>query len=494
MGSQFRRFVVVFFALSLFGIGDLARQAAAEVRPIDDARAAAAGLRKLTGKHITIYTDLPSDAEVDALPAAFDRAVPQWAAYFHVPEASSAKDSVADWHVTCFLIGDRGPFDALGLMPTGNDEFAHGIAYGAELWLYEQPTAYYRRHLLLHEGVHAFMAKFLGSCGPGWYMEGTAELLATHRLVATAPKRGQAPRFDTASRVETEFGSEPIPFLEVNIMPRDRREVPMLGRVKLIRDAVAEDRALGLEAVMQLDNRRQLQNESYAWCWAAAKWLDSHPRYCDRFRELYRHVQDPDFNDLMQREFADDWSDLAIEWQVYVATLDHGYDFERMAIEFQRGKSLGRERQAVTVAADRGWQSSGAWLEAGRHYLIKAEGRYEIAREAVDGRERVWRSEPGGVTIEYRGGFPLGMLLGAIDTRTSAAPSASKEQADDAGPAAREAGFAHPFAIGLRQTITPAESGTLYLRVNDSGGKLGDNRGQLSVVIEEVDRAGGESR
>jgi len=469
MGSQFRRFVVVFFALSLFGIGDLARQAAAEVRPIDDARAAAAGLRKLTGKHITIYTDLPSDAEVDALPTAFDRAVPQWAAYFHVPEAGSAKDSVADWHVTCFLIGDRGPFDALGLMPTGNDEFAHGIAYGAELWLYEQPTAYYRRHLLLHEGVHVFMAKFLGSCGPGWYMEGTAELLATHRI---DPQTGE---------------------LTVRIMPRDRREVPMLGRVKLIRDAVAEDRALPFEAVMQLDNRRQLQNESYAWCWATAKWLDSHPRYRDRFRELYRHVQDPDFNNIMCREFAADWSDLAIEWQAYVATLDHGYDFERMAIEFQRGKSLGRERR-VTVAADRGWQSSGVWLEAGRHYLIKAEGRYEIARETVDGRERVWRSEPGGVTIEYRNGFPLGMLLGAIDARTSAAPSASKTQADDAGPAAREAGFAHPFAIGLRQTITPAESGTLYLRVNDSGGKLGDNRGQLSVVIEEVDRAGGESR
>jgi len=439
-------------------------------RPINDARAQAAGLRKLTGKHIMIYTDLPSDAEVDALPSVFDRAVPQWAAYFHVPEASSAKNSVADWHVTCYLIGYRGPFDALGLMPAENDEFAHGIAYGAELWLYEQPTAYYRRHLLLHEGVHAFMAKFLGSCGPGWYMEGTAELLATHRI---DPQTGE---------------------LTVRIMPRDRREVPMLGRVKLIRDAVAEDRALPFEAVMQLDNRRQLQNESYAWCWAAAKWLDSHPRYRDRFRELYRHVQDPDFNDLMQREFADDWSDLAIEWQAFVATLDHGYDFERMAIEFKRGTSLGRERQAVTVAADRGWQSSGVWLEAGRHYLIKAEGRYEIARETVDGRERVWRSEPGGVTIEYRSGFPLGMLLGAIDARTSAAPSASKKQAGDAGPAAREAGFAHPFAIGLRQTITPAESGTLYLRVNDSGGKLGDNRGQLSVVIEEVDRAAGESR
>ena len=37
---------------------------------------------------------------------------------------------------------------------------------------------------------------------------------------------------------------------------------------------------------MQLDNRKQMGNEAYAWCWAAAKFLDSHPRYRDRFRGL----------------------------------------------------------------------------------------------------------------------------------------------------------------------------------------------------------------
>ena len=51
-----------------------------------------------------------------------------------------------------------------------------------EFWLYDQPTAYYRRHLMLHEGTHVFMVSFLGGCGPGWYMEGTAELFGTHRL------------------------------------------------------------------------------------------------------------------------------------------------------------------------------------------------------------------------------------------------------------------------------------------------------------------------
>jgi len=182
---------------------------------------------------------------------------------------------------------------------------------------------------------------------------------------------------------------------------------------------------------------------------------------------------------------------MLAEWPAYVASLDHDYDFERMAIDFEPGKSLSRERRAVTIAADRGWQSSGVWLEAGRRYRVTARGRYEIAREQADGRARVWPSEPGGVTIEYVDGFPLGMLLGAIDARTTAGQPASNHQAGDRARAAEAtlAGFAHPFAIGLRQAFTPSESGTLYLRVNDSGGRLGDNRGSLSATIEEAGAA-----
>ena len=140
--------------------------------------------------------------------------------------------------------------------------------------------AYYRRHLLLHEGTHAFMGKFLGGCGPGWYMEGTAELFGTHRM---DDRRGE---------------------LQMRVMPRDREEVPMWGRIKLIRDAVAAGHGLDLSAVMALDNRKQMDDESYAWCWAAAKFLDSHPRYRDRFRQLKDHVTDQDFNEVGEASFT----------------------------------------------------------------------------------------------------------------------------------------------------------------------------------------------
>ncbi|MEX0643638.1 MAG: hypothetical protein WD468_13120, partial [Pirellulales bacterium] len=59
------------------------------VRQIDESRARAAGIRKLTGKHLVLYTDVPSSPEVDRLPAVFDQAVPQWAEYFGIDPAKT---------------------------------------------------------------------------------------------------------------------------------------------------------------------------------------------------------------------------------------------------------------------------------------------------------------------------------------------------------------------------------------------------------------------
>jgi hypothetical protein len=424
-------------------LGIIAQHACAEpVQQIDEARAQSAGVRKLTSKHLVLYTDAPNSQAVDNLPAEFDKAVPQWAAYFGIDLAKTA-----DWQPRAFLVADGRRFAALGLLPPGHEEFENGISIDSQMWLRDQPTDYYRRHLLLHEGTHTFMTAFLGGCGPGWYMEGTAELLGTHRV---DPKNGQ---------------------LTLGIMPQSRDEVPMLGRIKLIDDAKADHRALSFPAVMALEGRKQLGTEAYAWCWAAAKFLDSHPRYRDRFRELRMIVQDPNFNDLVRQKYAKDWADLNAEWQAYIAALDYGFDFERMAIDFETGKPLVRAAHTTTIAADRGWQSSGTSLEAGKSYDLKATGRYQIAQEQRDGAANPWFSEPGGVTIEYHDGRPLGILLGAVDSR-------------DKPVAVANPTFANPVVIGLHTTLKPTAGGTLYLRVNDSPSKLDDNRGTITVKIE----------
>jgi hypothetical protein len=406
-------------------------------KPVDDAQVRSAGIRKIVSRHLVLYTDLASDPVIDKLPAEFDQSVPQWAKYFGIEEAKTRA-----WQARGYLIAERRRFDALGLMPpAGNDQFINGISMGATFWFYDQPTPYYRRHLMLHEGTHAFMATFLGGCGPGWYMEGTAELLATHRY---DEKTGR---------------------ITLGTMPRDRSEVPMLGRIKLIHDAREAGRVLDLPAVLRIDNSKQLENEPYAWCWAAAKLMDSQPRYRESFRGLRRHVLNRNFNEITRREFGDDWGNLRAEWQAFIDTLDHGYDFERMAIDFNRSRPLAGRTHKVTIAADRGWQSSGARLTHGKSYRVTAAGRYEIANEG-----RPWLCEPGGVTIDYYDGRPLGMLLGAIDGRTNGTT------------------LADTLNIGLGTTIMPAASGTLYLRVNDCAGKLHDNRGTLTVTIAEAAR------
>ena len=111
-----------------------------------------------------------------ALPAISIRPS-QWCAYFGVDPAAHA-----DWHVRGILMQSRQRFEPAGLLPADLPDFASGYARGDEFWLYDQTSPYYRRHLLLHEGTHAFMYTLLGGVGPPWYAEGMAELLATHRL------------------------------------------------------------------------------------------------------------------------------------------------------------------------------------------------------------------------------------------------------------------------------------------------------------------------
>src|SRR5262249_12901583 len=67
--------------------GVLAREADAQfaLPAVDEAKLTAAGIRKVEGRHLILYTDLPAAAEVDELPRVFDVAVPLWCDYFSVP-------------------------------------------------------------------------------------------------------------------------------------------------------------------------------------------------------------------------------------------------------------------------------------------------------------------------------------------------------------------------------------------------------------------------
>lgn len=408
---------------------------AVDVRAADEpsAAASAAGIRQILSGHLTLFTDLPSNEEVDTLGDVFDQAFGQWCAYFGV----DAQQQRA-WRVRGYLMKSRGRFQAAGLVPADLPEFTTGYAEGDQLWLYDQTSPYYRRHLLLHEGTHVFMASLAHGAGPPWFSEGLAELLATHRFEAG--------------------------HLTLNYFPRSRDEVPKWGRIEIVQTGFAARRAMSLSKIFSYGNRAHLETEPYGWCWAAAAFLDGHPRYQARFRRLHSMAGEQNFADQVTRVFADDWQRLNEDWQLFVANLDYGYDFERMNVEFTRGVPLGAGGARATIAADRGWQSSGVQLEAGKTYRVRASGKYQVAQEP-----RPWQCEPGGVTIRYYRSLPLGILLAAV-------------RADDAGPN-DPSGLLKPIVVGLETTLAIDRPATLYLRINDSAGSLADNAGSLEVEI-----------
>lgn len=411
--------------------------------PIDEARLDKAGIRELSGKHLRLFTDLPSSPEIDVLPEVFDQAFPQWCQYFGVDAAAHA-----DWKITGFLIKDKSRFQQAGVLPDDLPPFRHGYSRGYSLWLYDQPSDYYRRHLLLHEGTHSFMSILLGGWGPPWYMEGMAELMGTHRW-----RDGH---------------------LTLGVMPANREETPMWGRIKIVTDGFAARRARTLKQVLNNDDRAHRDTEPYGWCWAAAWLLGQHPRYQARFRQLYRLISSPNFNAEFRRLIGDDWDALAEEWQVFVATLEYGHDIARTAIDFTPGQPLPSSGKTVTVAADRGWQSSAIRLEAGTTYRLRASGRYQVAKEP-----RVWWCEPNGVSIRYYKGQPLGILLGAVRPDR---------------PSGGSSPLIRPTVIGLDYTFTPEQSGTLYLKINDSPAELADNAGSLNVQVSiAADRGRGDN-
>ena len=92
-------------------------------------------------------------------------------------------------------------------MPPGNDDFTNGISIGARVVAARSADATtIAATCCCTKGRTSSWSSFLGGCGPGWYMEGTAELFGTHRLDEQLP-------------ASSRYG----------IMPHSREEVPMLA-------------------------------------------------------------------------------------------------------------------------------------------------------------------------------------------------------------------------------------------------------------------------
>ncbi len=404
------------------------------------------GIRVHESQHLKLFTDVAAD--VSKLPLLMDQAFDEFEKYFgKLPPAADG----AIFQVNGYLIKDQERFKKAGLLREELRDEMHGRQIGYQFWMMEQPTDYYRRHLMLHEMTHAFMLANPRLTVPLAYLEGMAEHFGTHRLKADGT-----------------LG-------ELRLMPHNREEFRGHDRLFLIREEVKKRPAPSLFDVMQWELPTfRIFNQSYPWAWGSCQFLDRHPRTRDRFQKLARSLTDPKAWQKFEEQLRSDEAEIVTEWILFATDAWEGFDFERMAIDFRDGQPLkdliraGKKTYRAEVRADRGWQSSGIVVESGHHYELVATGKFTLAD-----KPKPWDSEADGITFRYHNGRPLGQLLAAIRTaETAAGEPESMLQIN---------------ALGTRSRLEAAYNGTLYLRLNDHPAELADNKGMVSIEIREAE-------
>ena len=398
---------------------------------LESERIEAQGITAVAGSHLTLYSDLRDEPRCRDLVAAFDAAVPQWGKFFGVPPGQ-----LKAWHLIGFLVEDRERFKAAGLWPEDLPEFPAGYNLGHHFWIFPQEGSYYTRHLLLHEGTHAFMQWYLGGSGPPWYSEGMAEWIALHRW------------------------SEGVLALQARIA--DRAEVDYWGRPKLIRKALESERRLRLDELFDFPNSAFRNVESYAWAWAGCEFLARHPLSAKAFAQLPKSADNGTaaFSRDLKRKLRASWDRLELDWQQFIEELDYGIVSDRLAIRPLENAAEGNGEN-LRVATAWGWQDSGIKVAAGEQKLIEARGRYTIRAG-----EPAWPCEANGITIEYYRGRPLGELQVAV-------------LPDD--PKFNDVLKSIP--VGTSRQLTFECAGTLLFRINESPVWLEDNSGELEIRV-----------
>ncbi len=407
-----------------------------------------AGLRVLESKHLVLATDRPERAGdgVAELPAVFDQAFDAWCDHYGMNPADHA-----NWRCFGCLMVDRERFRAAGLLPDWLPPFKNGFCDRNRFWLLDQSNPAYRRHLLLHEGVHAFTLTLRGLATPVWYNEGIAEYLATHRLEPDA-KGG------------LRFASSPIP-----ARPED---VEQLGRIEKILELRAAKQVPSLDEVLSLSVAEHGAIADYAASWAVVAMLAKHPVYARGFGLLERGPLGPDFNKRLATVPGWDASKASRDFDAFTADVDYGFDFSRMAIDWSAGVPLAGPWGGA-VDAGRGWQNAGVALVAGRRYAFTASGRVGLGSvtDTRSGAVTPLESEADGISLAWYRGRPTGRLL----------VGQWVEKAQGGGRPRFEV-----LADGSAGEFTAVTDGPLFMRINGNPAQLADRKGTLSVTVRPM--------
>ena len=401
-------------------------------------RSQLAGLHVFEGDHLVLITDRPRRAgdDMEKLPEIFDEAVNVWADYYSIP-----LPVVSDWKVCGCLIVDRERFREAGLLPDAIPDFTNGYCDHYRFWFVDQSNPAYRRHLMLHEGVHAFTTTLLNMSAPTWYTEGIAEWLATHRL-----------KQDTETYEHT-----PI--------PSSSNDVEQLGRIEMIHRLYNAGGTAGIQEVFKLRPTRHGTIDSYALAWSVVAFLATHPRYQEAFVAMEQNPFDERMTHRLTTHAGWNPAVVSRDFNAFISEIDYGYDMDSMVIDWSQGDLVPNEWAASSVAADRGWQNPGWCLEAGQHYRLQATGLCIVGAIQEGEGQLELESTANGISIDWYRGKPLGRLLAAQWVNKG---SKSRFELTGEGP---EIDF-----IADR-------SGPLFLKINNPPGQLPECRGAIRVQI-----------
>ncbi|TWT81907.1 hypothetical protein CA13_33620 [Planctomycetes bacterium CA13] len=409
--------------------------------------AVAGDFAKYSGKHITLTTDIESDEEASRLVESFDAVVPQWEEFFDLPNSGQT-----NWQIEAFVMRDKSAFIEAGLISGRIPEFSQGYALGNTVWVVAQPSEYYTRHLLLHEGVHALAIDRFDGTGPSWFAEGTAEVLSTHRFVGSDARVGG--------------------------VPVDRESVPYWGRLKVMSERRTEGDIPAIETVMRYPADLKADPEAYGWSWAAVMLLSEYPEYRSVYQAAAREGRDnsSQFTRQLYQRLFPQWPAVVARWRLMCNQLDYGYNWDanRVAIDVSDPLWNGAKR-SFPVDASQGWQSSGVRIPASTTFQVSASGRCTIANHSNAQRSNTtrstneWISEPPGVTIRYVNGKPLGQLLACLV------------------PTKRSGGATYaPLKIVPINSETQLKCTTeswLVFQINDATSDRSDNSGSYQVQL-----------
>lgn len=403
---------------------------------------AADGLTRVQGKHIELVTDLPKSPVIQTYVDTFDAAVPQWEKFLDLPSGS-----LQTWSVEAFLMEDVSTFRSLDLIDPRVPETKTGYALANQLWIVTQPSEYYTRHLLLHEGVHALVLDQFGDIGPTWFAEGMAELLATHQ--------GKNQNVKTIA------------------VPASREESVYWGRFKKMDQNRDEQKIPTVETVMRYRPNQYGDVRVYGWSWVLTSLAANYPRYRQTLLQAFPHGRDTDtqFNSWFYRRMSDQWPVFQARWRNLATDFHYGFDWQREQIQISTKDPMwDGSTIKIPVVAQLGWQSAGVRIPAGAQVKITADGS-----AILDTQPRNWLTYPDGITYQYNNQKPLGQLIGRL------LPNLSPEK-EHLEPM-------KTFTIGSGVAITVEQPSWLLLRVNDRLADQADNKGGYQVQISRSNRS-----